>query len=236
MEIFVNLLCRTIELKERESHGITYLHQQRVSLYAVEVGKLMALHPGQLDGLRVAALLHDIGKLRTPEHILNKAERLTEEEFALIKQHPGDAADLLSLIDFPFTVVPAVRHHHERWDGRGYPDGLSGYDIPAQARLLAVVDGYDACREDRPYRAGMSREKAVQVLREGRGTWYDPSLVDLFLSFLDTFEARKEERLFRFPPSVHKLSDEALRAMPQAGYAPTNVNQGIPEQLDEGRL
>ena len=143
----------------------------------------------QLEALRAAALLHDTGKLAVPEYILNKPGPLTAAEFERMKVHAAVGADILKGIDFPYPVEPIVRHHHESWDGSGYPDGIKGQDIPLGARILAVVDCYDALTSDRPYRPRMTRQQAEQKLRERRATMYNPSIVDQFLKILDRLEA-----------------------------------------------
>jgi putative nucleotidyltransferase with HDIG domain len=134
-----------------------------------------------LKAIEAAALLHDMGKLAVPEYILNKPGKLTPAEFEKMKLHASVGADILSAIDFPYPVVPIVRHHHESWDGTGYPAGLKGTDIPIGARLLAVVDCFDALTSDRPYRRKMSDEEAIVILKQRRGSMYDPLIVDTFL-------------------------------------------------------
>jgi putative nucleotidyltransferase with HDIG domain len=143
----------------------------------------------ELDALRAAALLHDTGKLAVPEYILNKPGPLTASEFERMKVHADVGADILKSIDFPYPVEPIVRHHHEQWDGSGYPAGLRGHDIPLGARILSVVDCYDALTSDRPYRPRMSRQQAEQVLKDRRGKAYDPLVVDQFMKLLDELEA-----------------------------------------------
>jgi len=135
-----------------------------------------------LSGLEAAALLHDTGKIAVPEHILNKPGRLTPAEFEKMKRHAAIGAEILSSIDFPYPVIPIVRHHHENWDGTGYPDRLLGEAIPLGARILAVIDCYDALTSDRPYRSRMTDAQALAIVRERRGSMYDPAVVDAFLS------------------------------------------------------
>src|SRR5262249_44562613 len=133
-----------------------------------------------LKAIEAAALLHDMGKLAVPEYILNKPGKLTEAEFDKMKLHASVGADILSAIDFPYPVVPIVRHHHENWDGTGYPSGLKGTDIPIGARILSVVDCFDALTSDRPYRRRMSDNEALAILHDRRGQMYDPMIVDAF--------------------------------------------------------
>jgi putative nucleotidyltransferase with HDIG domain len=139
----------------------------------------------QLLAIETAALLHDMGKLAIPEHILNKPGKLTVAEFDRMKRHADIGADLLSSIRFPYPVVPIVRHHHENWNGTGYPSGISGADIPLGARILSVVDCFDALTSDRPYRPKLTNENAFSIIRERRGTMYDPLVVDTFIRVHD---------------------------------------------------
>ena len=125
-----------------------------------------------IHAIEAAALLHDMGKLAIPEHILNKPGKLTPAEFEKMKLHAAIGADILSAIEFPYPVVPIVRHHHENWDGTGYPDRISGTDIPIGARILSVVDCFDALTSDRPYRPALSDQEAINILTERRGTMY----------------------------------------------------------------
>ena len=132
--------------------------------------RLGVANEGQLKAIEAAALLHDMGKLAIPEHILNKPGKLTAAEFEKMKRHADIGADLLSAVNFPYPVVPIVRHHHEQWAGGGYPAGLSGADIPLGARILAVVDCFDALTSDRPYRPRLSSEEAFATIVSGKGT------------------------------------------------------------------
>jgi putative nucleotidyltransferase with HDIG domain len=138
--------------------------------------------PSTLQAIEAAALLHDTGKIAVPEHILNKPGKLTAAEFEKMKQHAPIGADILSSIEFPYPVVPIVRHHHENWDGTGYPDGLRGEAIPLGARILSVVDCFDALTSDRPYRKRMTDDQALAILEDRRGVMYDPAVVDVFVA------------------------------------------------------
>ncbi len=129
--------------------------------------------------MRAAALLHDIGKLAVPEHIINKPGRLTPEEFEKMKVHPLVGAEILDRVAFPYPVAPIVRSHHERWDGSGYPAGLTGEEIPIGARILAVVDCLDALASDRQYRQAMPLDRAMDRVKERAGTWFDPKIVEV---------------------------------------------------------
>jgi putative nucleotidyltransferase with HDIG domain len=175
----IETLAMAVDAKDQITHG----HIRRVQVFAVELAKRLGVREEHsLKGIEAAALLHDMGKLAIPEHILNKPGRLTEAEFSKMKRHADIGADLLSSIRFPYPVVPIVRHHHENWDGMGYPCGLAGTDIPLGARILSVVDCFDALTSDRPYRPRLSDEEAFQVLRDRRGNMYDPLVVDTFIA------------------------------------------------------
>jgi putative nucleotidyltransferase with HDIG domain len=173
----IGALSTAIEAKD----GVTSSHIHRVRHYAMGLAKAVGdLDESTLKALEAAALLHDTGKLAVPERILNKPGKLTVAEFETMKLHVEAGADILSSIEFPYPVVPIVRAHHENWDGTGYPNGLKGVGIPIGARILSVVDCYDALTSDRPYRGAMSDEQALAIIRERRGTMYDPAIVDTF--------------------------------------------------------
>jgi len=169
----IEALSLAIEAKDHTTHD----HLKRVQTYAVQIGEDLGLAPEVLDALRAASLLHDIGKLAVPEQILSKPGRLTTEEFEKMKIHPIVGAEILSRVQFPCPVVPIVRSHHERWDGKGYPDGLRGEDIPIGARILAVVDCFDALTSERPYRRARSVEETISHIRKESGKTYDPRVV-----------------------------------------------------------
>jgi putative nucleotidyltransferase with HDIG domain len=187
----IEALALAIDAKDQVTHG----HIRRVQRYTMALARALGVTDDkQLDALKAAALLHDTGKLAVPEYILNKPGPLTPAEFERMKVHAAVGADILKSIDFPYPVEPIVRHHHENWDGTGYPEGLKGQQIPVGARMLSVVDCYDALTSDRPYRPRYSRQHAEQVLRERRGTWYDPWVVDTFLEILDSLEREDLEQ------------------------------------------
>ena len=177
-------LATAIDAQDQTSH----CHVRRVQIFAVGMGEVLKLAKAEIDALRAGALLHDVGKLAVPAHILNKPGRLSAAEFEKMKIHTTVGAQLLGRVDFPYPVIPIVRHHHEHWNGEGYPDGLRGEQIPITARIISIVDCFDAVREDRPFRRGMTREEAVALLRRGAGTHFDPRLVELFLEHLPQFE------------------------------------------------
>jgi putative nucleotidyltransferase with HDIG domain len=175
----IETLATAIDAKDRTTHDHIRRVQQGAMALTRELGYT---DETTLKAIEAASLLHDTGKIAVPEHILNKPGRLTPMEFEQMKLHAPIGAEILSSIDFPYPVVPIVRHHHENWDGTGYPDGLRGTDIPIGARILSVVDCFDALTSDRPYRARMTDDDALAILRERRGTMYDPTVVDTFLA------------------------------------------------------
>jgi diguanylate cyclase (GGDEF)-like protein/putative nucleotidyltransferase with HDIG domain len=171
----IEALALAIEAKDHTTHT----HLQRVRTYAVEIAREIGLSTDEIEALRAAALLHDIGKLAVPEHIINKPGRLTPEEFEKMKVHPLVGAEILERVAFPYPVAPIVRSHHERWDGSGYPSGLAGDEIPIGARILAVVDCLDALASDRQYRQAVPLDQAMSTVRERAGTWFDPKVVEV---------------------------------------------------------
>ena len=182
VEEMANLHLRTIEALalaiEAKDHT-THDHLQRVRVYAVEVAKELGIEGEELEALHAAALLHDIGKLAVPEHIISKPGRLTPEEFEKMKIHPVVGAEILERVNFPYPVVPIVRAHHEKWDGSGYPFGLKGDQIPIGARILSAVDFLDAMASDRQYRRALPIEEVMKRLETESGKSYDPKVVDV---------------------------------------------------------
>lgn len=211
----LEMLAMAIDAKD----DVTHDHIQRVKLFARRMGEAVGLSELEIEALKAGALLHDIGKIGVPAYILNKPGKLTEHEFEQMKMHTIIGADMLSNVDFRYPVVPIVRHHHERWDGRGYPDGLKGEGIPITARIITLVDNYDALRSDRPYKTGMTREAALAYIKENAGTFFDPSLVETFLSMADQLEV--EAVNFKPPPTnkPSKVESAAMaNARPAAGF------------------
>jgi len=174
----IEALALAIEAKDHTTHT----HLQRVRTYAVEVAKELSLAEEQIEALRAAALLHDIGKLAVPEQIINKPGKLTPEEFEKMKVHPLVGAEILDRVAFPYPVAPIVRAHHERWDGTGYPEGLTGEGIPIGARILAAVDCLDALASHRQYRPALPLAEAMAKVKEKSGTWFDPKIVTILES------------------------------------------------------
>ena len=210
----IEALSLAIEAKDHNTHD----HLKRVQTYAVQLGKDLGISEDELNALRAASMLHDIGKLAVPEQILSKPGRLTPEEFDRMKIHPIVGAEILDRVQFPYPVVPIVLSHHERWNGTGYPYGLKGEAIPIGARILSVVDCFDALTSERPYRRAMTVEDAMAHLRSESGTSYDARVVTAIerryreLEQVPTrFEAKK---------SLHGVVANPNRVVaPSAGFA-----------------
>ncbi len=177
----ITSLAAAIDAKSPWTNG----HSERVTRYAVEIGKELGLKDHDLEMLRLSALLHDVGKIGTYDIVLDKPGKLTEEEFALVKKHPKKGAEILAPIKQLIDVIPGVLHHHERYDGKGYPDGLKEEDIPLQARILCVADSFDAMTADRPYRTASGKDYAISEVKRWSGTQFDPKVVAVFLRVLD---------------------------------------------------
>ncbi len=171
---------RALDLRNQETEG----HTQRVTERTVHLARAMGMSHAELVHVRRGALLHDIGKTGVPDHILLKPGSLSDEEWAIMHQHPTYAYDMLSPIAYLKPALDIPYGHHEKWDGSGYPRGLKGGEIPLAARVFAVVDVWDALRSDRPYRAGWSVEKTLDRIRSLSGIHFDPKVVDVFLQMM----------------------------------------------------
>lgn len=169
----IEVLALAIEAKDQTTHA----HLERVEVYAIGVGKELNLSDAELEALRASALLHDIGKLAVPEHIISKPGKLTPDEFEKMKTHTVVGAEIVEQIRFPYPVAPIVRSHHEKWDGTGYPDGLSGEQIPIGARILSAVDCLDALASDRQYRRALPLDEAIKIVESEAGKSFDPKVV-----------------------------------------------------------
>ncbi len=156
-------------------------HSAMVTEIAIEIAQEMGLVNGQLDTVRIAGPLHDVGKVGIPSSVLNKPAGLTEAEWVMVRAHPVVSANVAEQVTAFQAAVPVIRHHHERWDGTGYPDGLKGEEIPLLARILAVADGFEAMTSERPYRRARTEEEALAELEKGTGTQWDPEVVKVFL-------------------------------------------------------
>lgn len=170
-------LVNSVDTKDK----YTRHHSEDVQLYALQIAKELHLTDHECHNIQVAALLHDIGKIGVPDHILRKPARLTAEEFETIKLHTTMGAIIVNAVPAFKEIIPGVRNHHERWDGKGYPDALAGENTPQIARILAVADAYSAMTTDRPYRKGMTSDIAISILQEGSGTQWDPECVEAFI-------------------------------------------------------
>lgn len=212
----IESLAIAIDAKDQTTHG----HVRRTQIYASEMGKLFAVTGKEVQALFAGALLHDIGKLAVPEYILNKPGKLTEAEFAKMKIHPTVGGDILKRVNFPYPVEDIVRYHHEKWDGTGYPKGLKGDGIPLVARIISVVDFYDATRCDRPYRKGMKREDSLALLRSMVGTAFDPRVVDVFIKHVEEFDHLiAAEDIQEQVESEAEALDYLTKTKPDAGLA-----------------
>ena len=177
----IHAFANAIDAKSRWTNG----HSERVSHHAVLIAKEMGLAAETVEDLRVAGLLHDIGKIGTYDAILDKPEKLTAEEFALVKLHPAKGEEILKPIKQFQHILPMIRGHHEKLDGGGYPDGLKGEEIPLPARIICVADTFDAMTADRPYRPSPGLEYAISELKRCSGSQFAPEVVDAFLSMLE---------------------------------------------------
>jgi putative nucleotidyltransferase with HDIG domain len=222
----VETLAMAIDAKDQITHG----HIRRVQVYARGLAEGLRLtDPSTLQAIDAAAVLHDMGKIGVPERILNKPGKLTPSEYDVIKGHTTIGAKILSNVEFPYPVVPIVRSHHENWDGTGYPDGLAGESIPIGARILAVVDCFDALTSHRPYRPALSDEEALGIVTARRGTMYDPRIVDLFLVLQPRLSVQAN-----VPGCDASAFDELLHTPPRAtevlestGTASTEVTEQL---------
>jgi putative nucleotidyltransferase with HDIG domain len=213
----IDLLALAVEAKDQTTHA----HLERVELYAMAVGRECGLNDDELEALHASALLHDIGKLAVPEYIISKPGKLSPAEFEKMKTHTVVGAEIVEQIHLPYPVAPIVRSHHERWDGCGYPDGLSGEQIPIGARILSAVDCLDALASDRQYRRALPLNEAIKIIEAEAGKAFDPGVV----AILKRRCIELEQAAARQPHEKPKLSTN-LRVMrgaaPAAGFESTN--------------
>lgn len=223
----IETLAMAIDAKDQITHG----HIRRVQLRAVRLAAAMGVtDERQIRAIEAAALLHDMGKLAVPEYILNKPGPLTAPEFDKMKLHASIGADILSAIEFPYPVVPIVRHHHENWDGSGYPDGLCGSDIPIGARILSVVDCFDALTSDRPYRPRLSDTDALKIITARRSSMYDPLVVDTFLKAHSAGLLSIDTTEERLPLSLRELGSIETEPAPPA-HGLDNISSSSEEMV-----
>src|SRR5258706_13937190 len=216
----IEALARAIDAKDQTTQS----HIRRVQTYAAGLARALGMNSNEIQGVKTAALLHDIGKLAVPEHILSKPGPLTQEEFQKIRIHPQVGAEIISGVPFPYPVAPLILSHHERWDGKGYPAGLKGEDIPLGARILSVVDYFDALMSERPYHKAMSFDAAIGLLRQESGKALDPRVVQMFIEMYPALAAESDassdpaRKLTRVPshapaaaPAVGLVSESPAR-------------------------
>jgi diguanylate cyclase (GGDEF)-like protein/putative nucleotidyltransferase with HDIG domain len=209
----IEALALAIDAKDQTAQS----HIRRVQVYAAGLAKALGMSEQEIQGVKTAALLHDIGKLAVPEHILSKPGPLTQEEFQKIRIHPQVGAEIISAVPFPYPVAPLILSHHERWDGRGYPQGLRGEDIPLGARILTVVDYFDALTSDRPYHRAMDHDAALALLGQEAGKALDPAIVSLFVQQLPLLAA-EADRLENAPARRLTLEPTSELGRPAVGF------------------
>ena len=240
----VEALARAIDARDQTidpESGAPENHIRRVETRAAALGEAVGMSPTEIEGLKVAALLHDIGKLAVPEHILTKPGRLTPAEFDYIRKHPSVGAEIIKAVPFPYPVAALIQSHHERWDGTGYPAGLRGEDIPLGARVLAIVDYHDALTAHRPYHRPMTEDEAIETLRGEAGKALDPRLVDLFLELLPQTEHLMHEIPAAEPVRLDLKTPQTgapatgFSTQGEAAPAATTVFQSISQATQEVR-
>lgn len=188
--LFVNILAVMVKILENKD-PYTRFHSHQVAAWSRMIGRRKGLNEEELIRLAMAAFFHDFGKIGIPEEILNKPNRLTQEEFETMKRHPTIARDLLSSLELIHDLLPAITHHHERWDGRGYPAALAGEQIPLWGRIICLADAYDTMASRRSYKEPFSPERLREELTKGRGTQFDPELVDILVKILKDKQAEE---------------------------------------------
>jgi diguanylate cyclase (GGDEF)-like protein/putative nucleotidyltransferase with HDIG domain len=225
----IEALALAIEAKDHTTHT----HLQRVRTYAIEIAKEMNLSPDEIEALRAAALLHDIGKLAVPEQIINKPGKLSREEFEKMKVHPIVGSEILDRVAFPYPVAPIVRCHHERWDGSGYPEGLSGENIPVGARILAAVDCLDALASHRQYRPALPLVEAMEKVKEKAGSWFDPHVVQILERRYIDLERLAQMSEQTFVQTGLSRSVRVERGLaPAAGFERSEPTHGFADSAD----
>ena len=215
----IEALALAIEAKDHTTHE----HLQRVRVYALEVAKDLGLNESEIEALQAASVLHDIGKLAVPEHIISKPGKLTPEEFEKMKIHPIIGAEILEQVDFPYPVVPIVRAHHEKWDGSGYPYGLRHDEIPIGARILAAVDCLDALASDRQYRRALPLDEAMAKVADEAGTSFDPSVVTILQRRYVELEKLAHAQPAKLPAKLSTDLKVERGLAPAAGFAESEV-------------
>ena len=179
-------MIKAVEARDSFTRG----HTERVTSLAKAIGSQMKLSEEQLFNLEIGSLLHDVGQISIPDAILQKPGPLEDDEYARVKKHPEDGKKMVEPIPYLEEAIPTILYHHERFDGSGYPEKLQGEQIPLSGRIIAVADVFDALTNDRPYRDRLPVERAIQQIKEGRGSKFDPSVVDVFLRVISTHKAK----------------------------------------------
>src|SRR5215471_6298519 len=228
----IETLALAIEAKDEN----TGEHLQRVRVYAMELAKELGLSDDETEALKAASVLHDIGKLAVPEHIISKPGKLTPEEFEKMKIHPIVGAEILEQVDFPYPVVPIVRAHHEKWDGSGYPLGLVGEEIPIGARILSAVDCLDALASDRQYRKALPLDDAMAKVASEAGTSFDPKIVAILQRRYVELEKLATEQPMQAPPKLSTDVKVVRGSAPDAGFAESAETCGLTTTADAGSL
>jgi putative nucleotidyltransferase with HDIG domain len=224
----VETLAMAIDAKD----DVTHSHVRRVQAYALGLARALGVEDEEtLKAIEAAALLHDTGKLAVPEHILNKPGKLSAVEFEKMKRHVDVGADILSLVDFPYPVVPIVRCHHENWDGTGYPRGVAATDIPIGARILSVVDCFDALTSDRPYRSALTTEQAFEILRARSGSMYEPLVVETFIRVHVDIAADVIVDSSAHRTVLQQISQGSSATQPPSHSPPVLVPPGVSDDL-----
>ena len=207
----IEALALAIDAKEQTAHN----HIRQVQIYATALARALGMSELEVQAVKTASLLHDIGKLAVPDHILAKPGPLTSEEFQKVRIHPIVGAEIIASVPFPYPVAPMILSHHERWDGRGYPSGLKAEEIPLGARILCLVDYFDALTSDRPYHKQMSNEAATALLRQEAGKALDPNAVEVFI---------------RIEPEVRTDAKRAVAEPPRITMRATG-SDGVPRRV-----
>ncbi len=226
----IEALALAIEAKDET----TGEHLQRVRIYAIELAKELGLSDDEKEALQAASVLHDIGKLAVPEHIISKPGKLTPEEFEKMKIHPIVGAEILEQVHFPYPVVPIVRAHHEKWDGSGYPNGLAGEAIPIGARILAAVDCLDALASDRQYRKALPLDQAMAKVASEAGTSFDPKIVAILQRRYIELEKLANEQPLQAAPKLSTDVKVERGAAPDAGFAEAPEALAISDAMNSG--
>jgi putative nucleotidyltransferase with HDIG domain len=191
-EMAAKTILRALDAKDHYTYG----HSMRVTYFSMVMGKQLGLSDAEMYDLELSALFHDIGKIGTPDAVLNKPSRLTDEEFDIMKEHPSKSYDILKDFDVFEKVARNAKHHHERYDGRGYPDQLKAEEIPLYARIILIADTFDAMTSTRVYRKGLPHEVAFNELVEFSGSQFDPGLVKHFIKGMRKEQAKNEDKFF----------------------------------------